>query len=107
MYIAFICVHLSLSHPGASTGDDSVLDHSAESIAAADGLACRLQETNQTVPGWLNSMSARAPSFGGKSRRGGGGGNRFGGRDFRHALVLSLAWRHMLLLERSQLSACT
>lgn len=41
-----------------------------------------LQETHQEVPGWLQSMGTRAPTFGGK-RRGGGGGNRFGGQDFR------------------------
>lgn len=41
-----------------------------------------LQETHQEVPGWLQGMGNRAPSFGGK-RRGGGGGNRFGGQDFR------------------------
>ena len=41
------------------------------------------QETNQEVPGWLQGMSARAPSFGGKGRGRAGGGSRFGGRDFR------------------------
>jgi len=35
------------------------------------------------VPGWLQGMSARAPSFGGKGRGRAGGGSRFGGRDFR------------------------
>ena len=40
-----------------------------------------VQETNQEVPGWLQGMGARAHSFGGGKRR--GGGNRFGGQDFR------------------------
>ncbi|KXZ56699.1 hypothetical protein GPECTOR_1g63 [Gonium pectorale] len=39
-----------------------------------------LTETNQAVPGWLQSYAARTPGYGQKSRRGGG---RFGGRDFR------------------------
>ncbi len=39
-----------------------------------------LQETNQTVPGWLQNFAARTPGYGQKSRRGGG---RFGGRDAR------------------------
>ncbi|KAJ9527296.1 hypothetical protein QJQ45_025564 [Haematococcus lacustris] len=39
-----------------------------------------LSETHQAVPGWLQNYAARAPSFGGKNRRGGG---RFGGRDVR------------------------
>ena len=51
-------------------------------------LRCRrnLQETNQEVPGWLQSISMRAgSSFGGKPSRGrAGGGSRFGGRDFRN-----------------------
>ena len=46
------------------------------------GLGCA-QETTQEVPGWLQGMSARAPSFGGKGRGRAGGGSRFGGRDFR------------------------
>ena len=54
----------------------------AEPIAMCSELACCLQETNQTVPGWLNSMSARAPAYGQKSSRR-PGQNRFGGRDFR------------------------
>ncbi|KAK9836174.1 hypothetical protein WJX81_006875 [Elliptochloris bilobata] len=49
----------------------------------AKPLAELLQETNQEVPGWLQGMSARAPSFGGKGRGRAGGGSRFGGRDFR------------------------
>lgn len=43
--------------------------------------SCTLQETNQEVPGWLQGIASRAPQYGGKNRR--GGGNRFGGRDFR------------------------
>ena len=39
-----------------------------------------LTETKQNVPGWLPNYAARTPSYGQKSRRGGG---RFGGRDFR------------------------
>ena len=41
------------------------------------------QETNQEVPGWLTSMAARSGSFGSSKPRRGGGGSRFGGRDFR------------------------
>eukprot|EP00884_Botryococcus_braunii_P017598 jgi/Botrbrau1/4521/Bobra.60_2s0012.1 len=47
-------------------------------------LAELLAETNQEIPGWLQSVSSRAAPYGQKPRRGGGGGgNRFGGRDFR------------------------
>ena len=41
-----------------------------------------LKETQQEVPGWLQEYARRHPAYGQKSRRG-GGGNRFGGRDFR------------------------
>lgn len=41
-----------------------------------------LTETNQEVPGWLQNMAQRSGSYGSRGRRG-GGGNRFGGRDFR------------------------
>jgi len=43
------------------------------------------QETNQEVPGWLSNISARSAPYGQKSSRGGrgGGGSRFGGRDYR------------------------
>lgn len=40
-----------------------------------------LKETQQEVPGWLQEYARRHPAYGQKSRR--GGGNRFGGRDFR------------------------
>lgn len=45
-----------------------------------------LQETKQEVPDWLRQLATRSAPYGGKSRyggRGGRGGNRFGGRDFR------------------------
>ncbi|CAA0818413.1 DEAD-box ATP-dependent RNA helicase 37 [Striga hermonthica] len=45
-------------------------------------LADLMQEANQEVPAWLSRFAARS-SFGGKGRRGGGSGGRFGGRDFR------------------------
>lgn len=49
------------------------------------GLAAKLQEilseTNQEVPGWLQTMATRAAPYGSRQRR--GGGARFGGRDFR------------------------
>lgn len=45
----------------------------------ARSLADLMQEANQEVPAWLTRYAAR--SFGGRSRRPGGG--RFGGRDFR------------------------
>eukprot|EP00891_Asterochloris_glomerata_P006204 jgi/Astpho2/6204/Aster-03611 len=48
--------------------------------AASEGSLAQ-QETNQEVPGWLQGIASRAPQYGGKNRR--GGGNRFGGRDFR------------------------
>lgn len=35
------------------------------------------------MPGWLTSMAARSGSFGSSKPRRGGGGSRFGGRDFR------------------------
>ncbi|EFN54008.1 hypothetical protein CHLNCDRAFT_31911 [Chlorella variabilis] len=41
-----------------------------------------LSETNQEVPAWLQNMAQRSAPYGSKSR-GGRGGNRFGGRDFR------------------------
>ncbi|KAI3461878.1 hypothetical protein Pfo_018541 [Paulownia fortunei] len=44
-------------------------------------LADLMQESNQEVPAWLSRFAARS-SFG-RSRRGGGSGGRFGGRDFR------------------------
>lgn len=48
------------------------------------GLASKLQEilaeTNQEVPGWLQTMAQRSAPYGSRSRR---GGARFGGRDFR------------------------
>ncbi|KAL4325304.1 hypothetical protein GQ457_11G018480 [Hibiscus cannabinus] len=47
----------------------------------AKSLADLMQEANQEVPAWLTRYAAR--SFGGRSRRPGGGGGRFGGRDFR------------------------
>lgn len=50
------------------------------------GLAAKLQEilseTNQEVPGWLQNMAHRSAPYGSRPRRG-GGGSRFGGRDFR------------------------
>ncbi|KAK6145083.1 hypothetical protein DH2020_021903 [Rehmannia glutinosa] len=45
-------------------------------------LADLMQESNQEVPAWLSRFAARS-SFGRSSRRGGGSGGRFGGRDFR------------------------
>ncbi|KAL7081683.1 hypothetical protein ACP275_14G054000 [Erythranthe tilingii] len=48
----------------------------------AKPLADLMQESNQEVPAWLSRFAARS-SFGGKSRRGGNSGGRFGGRDFR------------------------
>ncbi|KAL8480806.1 hypothetical protein ACS0TY_026809 [Phlomoides rotata] len=44
-------------------------------------LADLMQESNQEVPAWLSRFAAR--SCFSRSRRGGGGGGRFGGRDFR------------------------
>lgn len=50
------------------------------------GLASKLQEilseTNQEVPGWLQNMAQRSAPYGSRQRRG-GGGSRFGGRDYR------------------------
>jgi ATP-dependent RNA helicase DDX3X len=54
---------------------------SEKDTGLAKGLAELLTETNQEVPGWLQGYASRAPAYGQKSRR--GGGNRFGGRDFR------------------------
>ncbi|KAL6576717.1 DEAD-box ATP-dependent RNA helicase 37 [Orobanche minor] len=51
-------------------------------------LADLMQEANQEVPAWLSRFAARS-SFGGKSRRGGGSGGRFGGRDFRRDNLFS------------------
>lgn len=48
----------------------------------AKSLADLLQETNQEVPGWLQSLGSRSSPYGQTKRRG-GGGSRFGGRDFR------------------------
>lgn len=48
----------------------------------ARSLADLMQEANQEVPAWLSRYAARS-SFGGRGRRGGGSGARFGGRDFR------------------------
>jgi ATP-dependent RNA helicase DDX3X len=47
----------------------------------ARSLAELMQESNQEVPAWLSRYASRASYGGGKNRR--GGGNRFGGRDFR------------------------
>ncbi|KAI4378499.1 hypothetical protein MLD38_015970 [Melastoma candidum] len=44
-------------------------------------LAELMQESNQEVPAWLNHYASR--SYGGGKNRRSGGGNRFGGRDFR------------------------
>jgi hypothetical protein len=46
-------------------------------------IICPSQETNQEVPGWLASLASRGGSYGSSSKRR-GGGNRFGGRDFRN-----------------------
>ncbi|KAL7124501.1 hypothetical protein ABFS83_14G052500 [Erythranthe nasuta] len=48
----------------------------------AKPLADLMQESNQEVPAWLSRFAARS-SYGGRSRRGGNSGGRFGGRDFR------------------------
>ncbi|XP_057781104.1 DEAD-box ATP-dependent RNA helicase 37-like [Salvia miltiorrhiza] len=48
----------------------------------AKPLADLMQEANQEVPAWLARFAARS-NFGGRNRRGQGGGGRFGGRDFR------------------------
>ncbi|GER57125.1 dead box ATP-dependent RNA helicase [Striga asiatica] len=49
-------------------------------MSLAKALAELMKEANQEVPDWLTRFASR-PSYGGKSRR--GGGARFGGRDFR------------------------
>ena len=51
----------------------------------AEWLCAIVQETNQEVPGWLQNISARSAPYGQKSsgRGRGGGGSRFGGRDYR------------------------
>ena len=66
-------------------------------------LGAPLQETNQEVPGWLQGIASRAPQYGGKNRR--GGGNRFGGRDFRRDAGAggceSSAWVHSCFMDLS------
>ncbi|KAK4482934.1 hypothetical protein RD792_010107 [Penstemon davidsonii] len=48
----------------------------------ARSLSDLMQEANQEVPAWLSHFAVRS-SNGGRNRRGGGSGGRFGGRDFR------------------------
>ncbi|MBA0824067.1 hypothetical protein Goarm_020751 [Gossypium armourianum] len=52
-------------------------------LSMARPLAELMQEANQEVPAWLTRYASRAPYGGNKNRRYGGGGGRFGGRDFR------------------------
>ncbi|KAF7804177.1 DEAD-box ATP-dependent RNA helicase 37-like [Senna tora] len=53
-------------------------------LSLARPLVDLMQEANQEVPAWLTRYAARAPYGGGnRNKRSGGGGTRFGGRDFR------------------------
>ncbi|CAI2176783.1 5573_t:CDS:2, partial [Funneliformis geosporum] len=42
-----------------------------------------LKEANQEIPGWLETVAKETQSFGGRSSRGNGRGNRGGNRDYR------------------------
>ena len=61
------------------------------------------QETNQEVPGWLASLASRGGSYGSSSKRR-GGGNRFGGRDFRNDRRGGGALRTLHLLSNTSLA---